>query len=141
MTLAISTLTSSGIILTADSRQTYRNQAGATRIGSDSVMKLFKLTESCGVAISGRAFLSEDGQTAKDVGFFVNRFAESEKLNGLKVKEIAEKLNKSLADIFVTKEMEVLKKQIEEEIKKLGGTNLKFFPAEGHIWPYFYQDK
>lgn len=141
MTLVISTITSSGIVLTADSRQTYRNQAGAIRIGSDSAIKLFKLTNSCGVAISGRAFLSEKDQPAKDVGFFINRFAETEKLDGLKIKEIAEKLNKNLGDIFVTKEMDSLKKQIEEEIKKLGGTELSFSTNDGHLLPYLYKDK
>jgi len=104
-------------------------------------MKLFKVTRSCGVAISGRAFLSETNQPAKDVGFFINRFAESQKLDGLKVKEVAEKLNKSLADVFVVKEMDALKNQIEAEIKKLGGAGLKFLPADGHVWPYFYKDK
>src|SRR5216683_1500350 len=115
MTLAISTLTSSGIVLSADSRQTYRNNAGAIRIGSDSALKLFKLTNSCGVAISGRAFLTEKDQL-KEVGFFVGRFAETEKLNGLNVKEIAEKLNKYLGNIFTanaTKELDALKKRIE----------------------------
>lgn len=141
MTLVISTITSSGIVLTADSRQTYRNQAGAIRIGSDSAMKLFKLTNSCGVAISGRAFLNEKDQPAKDVGFFINKFAEAEKLDGLKIKEIAEKLNKNLGDIFVTKEMDSLKKQIEEEIKKLGGTELNFSANDGHLLPYSYKDK
>lgn len=141
MTLAISTITSSGIVLTADSRQTYRNQAGAIRIGSDSATKLFKLTNSCGVAISGRAFLSENNQPVKDVGFFINRFAESEKLDGLKVKEIAEKLNKNLGDIFVTKEIDTLKKQIEQEIKKLGVTDLKFLAIDGNLVPYSYKDK
>jgi 20S proteasome alpha/beta subunit len=141
MTVAISTLTSSGIVLTADSRQTYRNQAGAIRIGSDSAMKLFKLTNSCAVAISGRAFASEENQPAKDVGFFVNRFAESESLDGLKVREIAVKLNKLLGDIFVTREIEALKKQVEEEIKKLGGTELNLSARDGHLLPYSYKDK
>ena len=98
MTLAISTLTSSGIILSADNRQTFRNQAGMTRIGSDSAMKIFKLTEACGVAIAGRAFISEKNQPSKEVGFFVNRFAESESVDGLSTKELAEKLNKYLGD-------------------------------------------
>ena len=83
MTLVISTITSSGIVLTADSRQTYRNQAGAIRVGSDSAMKLFKLTNTCGVAISGRAFLNEKDQPVKDAGFFIRKFAETEKLEGL----------------------------------------------------------
>jgi len=141
MTLVISTITSSGIVLTADSRQTYRNQAGSMRIGSDSAMKLFKLTNLCGVAISGRAFLSEKDQPAKDVGFFINRFAESEKIDGLKIKEIAEKLNEYLGDIFVTKEIDSFKKQIEEEIKKLVGTELKFSATDGNLVPYSYKDK
>ena len=141
MTLVISTMTSSGIVLTADSRQTYRNQAGAIRIGSDSAMKLFKLTDSCGVAISGRAFLSEKDQPAKDVGFFINRFAETEKLDGLKIKEIAEKLNKNLGNVFVIKEIDSLKKQVEEEIKKLGGTELTFSANDGNLLPYSYKDK
>lgn len=141
MTLVISTITSSGIILTADSRQTYRNQAGAIRIGSDSAMKVFKLTDSSGVAISGRAFLSENNQPAKDVGFFINRFRENEKLENLKTKEIAEKLNKYLGDIFAMREIEALKKQIETEITKLGGTDLKFSNPDGNLVPYSYKDK
>lgn len=49
MTIAIGTLTSGGIVLSADSRQTYRNNAGIMRVGSDTVMKLFKLTDRIGV--------------------------------------------------------------------------------------------
>ena len=89
MTLVISTITSSGIVLTADSRQTYKNNAGAIRIGSDSVMKLFKLTEFSGVAISGKAFLNEEDQPAKDVGYFINKFKKSEDIKNLSVKDPA----------------------------------------------------
>ena len=74
MTLVISTLTSSGIVLSADSRQTYRNIAGVIRIGSDSATKVFKLTDRCGVAISGRAFLIDGDQQQKDVGYFITQF-------------------------------------------------------------------
>lgn len=139
MTLAISTITSSGIIMTADSRQTYKNNAGAIRIGSDSAMKLFKLNDSCGVAISGRAYLN-DNNSIKDVGYFIKRFVESEKLKGLKVKEIAEKLNKNLGDIFVTKELDALKKQIEELAKHNGWTDLVFSIPDGARLPYTYKD-
>lgn len=141
MTLVISTITSSGIVLTADSRQTYRNQAGAIRIGSDSAMKVFKLTDSSGVAISGRAFLNEANQPPKDIGFFINRFVKTEKLEKLKTKEIAEKLNKYLGDIFVTQEIEALKKQIENEVNKLEGTELKFSKTDGNLQSYSYKDK
>ena len=126
MTLVISTLTSSGIVLTADSRQTYKNSVGAIRIGSDSAIKLFKLTDFAGVAISGRAFINEDGQPLKNVGYFINKFKKTEKLERITVKEIAEKLNKYLSDIFVKREIDALKKQIEELINKAGGKDLKF---------------
>ncbi len=141
MTLVISTLTSSGIVLTADSRQTYRNQVGAPRIGSDSATKLFKLTDSCGVAISGRAFLSEKDQPAKDVGYSINKFAENEDLKDLSVKQIADNLNKYLSDIFIASELGALKKQIEGEVKKNNGTELKIFVADGNMLPYSFKDK
>ena len=141
MTLVISTITSSGIVLTADSRQTYRNQAGAIRVGSDSAMKLFKLTNTCGVAISGRAFLNEKDQPAKDAGFFIRKFAETEKLEGLSTKEIAEKLSKNLGDIFIFRELNNLKSQVEAHIKSLGGTNLNFSVADSNLLPYSYKDK
>ena len=141
MTLVISTITSSGIILTADSRQTYKNNAGAIRIGSDSVMKLFKLTEFSGVAISGKAFLNEESQSAKDVGYFINKFKKSEDIKNLSVKDIALKLNKYLGDLFVNKEKENLRKLIDTEVGKKSGTNLKFSTSDDHLVPYLYTDK
>ncbi len=140
MTLVISTLTSAGIVLTADSRQTYQNQAGALRTGSNSAMKVFRITASCGVAISGRAFLSEPNRPAKDVGFFINRFAKNETLDGLTTKEVAEKLNKYLADLFVTKELDSLKQRITAEVAARSGTDLLFSPPNGNLLPYTYKD-
>lgn len=139
MTLVIATITSSGIVLTADSRQTYRNQAGAVRTGSNSAMKLFRLTSSCGVAISGRAFLSEPGQPLKDVGFFINRFAKSEQLDGITAKEIAEKLSKYLADIFIAVELDALRQRITAEVTKQAGTDLDFSPPDGNLQPYSFK--
>jgi hypothetical protein len=141
MTLVISAITSSGIVLTADSRQIYKNNAGAIRIGSDSVMKLFKLTEFSGVAISGKAFLNEESQPAKDVGYFINKFKKSEDIKNLSVKDIAVKLNKYLGDLFVNKEKESLRKLIDTEVGKQGGTNLKFSTSDDHLVPYSYTDK
>lgn len=141
MTLVISTLTSSGIILTADSRQTYRNKVGSIRIGSDSARKLFKLTDNCGVAISGRAFLNEDGQTAKDVGYFINKFNSTEEIKDLSIKVIAEKLNDYLTKIFVKREVDALKAQIITEITGGGGTDIKFTDSNNNLVPYSYKDK
>lgn len=140
MTLAISTITSSGIVLTADSRQTYKNQAGAIRVGSDCAAKLFKLNDKCGVAISGRAFLNDNG-SVKDVGFFIKRFAKTEDIKSLKTKDIAEKLNKYLGDIFASKELDALKKQVEELGRNNGWTDLVFSDPDGALLPYSYKDK
>ena len=140
MTLAISTITSSGIVLTADSRQTYKNNAGAIRIGSDSASKLFKLDDKCGVAISGRAFLTENN-SVKDVGYFIKRFAKTENIKDLKTKEIAERLNKYLGDIFASKELDALKKQVEELANNNGWTDLIFSNPDGALLPYSYKDK
>jgi 20S proteasome alpha/beta subunit len=141
MTLVVSTITSSGIVLTADSRQTYRNQGGVLRVGSDSAIKIFKLNGSCGVAISGRAFLKEDKQSSKDVGYFIERFRENENLNDLSTKEIAQKICKHLADIFVEREFENLKNHIEGIVKKNGGKNLNFSPNNDNLIPYSYTDQ
>lgn len=140
MTLAISTITSSGIVLTADSRQTYKNQAGAVRIGSDSAAKLFRLNDKCGVSISGKAFLKE-GTTEKDVGFFVKKFIDAGNANDKTVKEIAKNLSQYLGSIFVATELNALKSLIEERVKKIDGTELIFSASNGINLPYTYQDK
>ena len=56
MSLAINTTTPEGIVLTADSRQSYRNRKGMARIGSDNASKLFQLNKRVGVAVTGLAF-------------------------------------------------------------------------------------
>ena len=76
MTLALNTLTSNGMILTADSRQTYRNSAGMVRIGSDSTTKIFKVTDMVGVAIAGKAFVPDPNGKLKNVGYFIGSSEE-----------------------------------------------------------------
>ena len=116
MTLIISTLTSAGIVVSADSRQTYRNTISATRIGSDSATKLFKLTDRCGVAIAGRAFISENNQPMKSVGYFVRRFVrEHQDMNSWSIKETAERINGYLAKIFIQREIEAGKNRFFTE--------------------------
>lgn len=141
MTLAITALTTSGIVLTADSRQTYRNIAGAIRIGSDSAMKLFRLTKTCGVAISGKAFLSENGIHIKDAGYFINEFTKTEKLEEQNTEDIAEKLNHYLSGIYVAREFESLKTNIKDGIDKLGGSDLEFSEPDGNQITVTYIDR
>ncbi len=43
MSLVINTTTPEGLVIAADSRQSYRNRKGISRIGSDTARKLFRL--------------------------------------------------------------------------------------------------
>ena len=43
MTLVLNATTAEGIVIAADSRQSYRNQKGMARIGSDNASKLFQI--------------------------------------------------------------------------------------------------
>jgi hypothetical protein len=140
MTLIIAVLTPTGVVLSSDSRQTYRNQAGVLRVGSDSVMKIFKLTPRSGIAISGRAFINEDGKQGREVGYFIRQFVKTPALEKLSVKESAEQLNAFLTKIFVPRELALLKKQIEDEAVKNNWRNLNFGPFDGTIIPYTYLD-
>ncbi len=92
MSLAINTTTPEGIVLAADSRQSYRNQKGVSRIGSDSASKLFLINNRIGVAVTGLAFLQENGIT-KNISKFIEQFKREAEVEKLSVKEIADKLH------------------------------------------------
>ena len=77
MSLAINTTTPEGMVLAADSRQSYRNQKGMARIGSDNAFKLFQLNKRVGVAVTGIAFLPEDG-VKKNISKFIEEFSEKQ---------------------------------------------------------------
>ncbi|MFA5270365.1 MAG: hypothetical protein WC400_02035 [Patescibacteria group bacterium] len=93
MSLAINIATPEGIVMAADSRQSYRNQKGASRVGSDSASKLFLLNPRVGLAITGLAFIPEDGM-AKNVSNFINEFCQSNDLDALSLREIADGIHK-----------------------------------------------
>jgi len=92
MSLAINTTTPEGIVLVADSRQSYRNRKGMARIGSDNASKLFQLNGRIGVAITGLAFLPEEG-VLKNISKFIDQFKRETDVEKLNVKEVAEKLH------------------------------------------------
>jgi hypothetical protein len=144
MTLAITTLTPSGIILTADSRQTYRNNVGMVRIGSDNVIKLFKLSDAVGVSIAGRAFIPDANGTPKNVGYFIEQFEKEPRnptLTELTTKEIAQRLNDYLAGLFVDRERESLKARIATAVTDQGGTDLVFNAPVGNLQPFSFKDR
>lgn len=92
MSLAINTTTPEGIVLAADSRQSYRNQKGVSRIGSDSASKLFLINNRIGVATTGVAFLLENG-ISKNISKFIEQFKRETDAEKLSVKETSEKLH------------------------------------------------
>lgn len=139
MTLSLATITTSGIVLTTDSRQTYRNGAGMTRIGSDSAMKLFQINDRIGVAIAGRAFLTDTNDVLKNIGWFVEKFKKDLSKEELSTKQIAIKLNEFLKDVFIEKEMVKLESQIKDMVSKCKGTDLKIKDREDNLLPYSYK--
>ncbi len=120
MSLAINTTTPEGIVLAADSRQSYRNRKGVSRIGSDAATKLFLINNRVGVAVTGLAFLQEDG-IPKNISKFIEQFKREAEVENLSVKEVAEKLH----DIFDKKlkwqdQLEKLPEQIKNNFKNQG---------------------
>jgi 20S proteasome alpha/beta subunit len=79
MTLVLNTTTAEGIVLAADSRQSYRNQKGMARIGSDNASKLFQMNRRIGVAVTGLAFLPEN-DVAKNISKFIDEFKLDSKI-------------------------------------------------------------
>jgi 20S proteasome alpha/beta subunit len=91
MSLGINTTTPEGMVLAADSRQSYRNRKGMARIGSDNASKLFQLNERMGVIVTGLAFLSEGG-VMKNVSKFIEQFKRETDLERLSVRDTADGL-------------------------------------------------
>lgn len=74
MTLGICVAIPEGIVMAGESRQTYRGRAGA-RIGSDSAMKVFEMTDSIVALTAGWAFLRPQGAiTLRNIANLVEEF-------------------------------------------------------------------
>ncbi len=141
MSLAINVTTSSGIVLAADSRQSYRNLKGMARIGSDTASKLFQLNERIGCAITGIAFLPSDGGI-KNISAFIEEFKLIEDVNKLNVKEIAEKLYKFFEGKYnwkasVQNLREVIKKDLEIKGLQIVGD----FEEDKGVLKFKFKDK
>jgi hypothetical protein len=120
MSLAINTTTPDGLVLAADSRQSFRNRKGQARVGSDSAVKIFELSKSIGLLITGPAFLEEDG-VLKNVSKFVDDFKESNLIEGEEVSEVAKKLHKFFDEKYnYRKDLEALPEKIRQELNQKG---------------------
>ncbi len=91
MSLGINVTIPEGIVLAADSRQTYRNQKGMARIGSDSASKVFRLGSRMGLVIAGLAFLPQQ-TVLKNVSGFIDDFRQTIPIEKLSVGEVAREL-------------------------------------------------
>lgn len=142
MSLAISTTTPEGIILAAESRQSYRNSKGMARVGSDSASKVFQISKNVGIAVTGIAFLPEEG-ILKNLGYFIDRFKEenAKALQGWKVQEVANNLLDYLSKHYdYEKARKEVEKQIEHQVKGQGWRGLNFKPWKGSILEFSFLD-
>jgi len=92
MSIAINATTPAGMVLAADSRQSFRNRKGMARIGSDNATKLFRLNDRMGVAATGLGFLPENG-VPKSISKFFEEFKRTGDPAKLDVKDAVGKLH------------------------------------------------
>jgi len=120
MSLAINTTTPEGIVFATDSRQSFRNQKGMARIGSDNASKLFQINDRVGVAVTGLAFLPEGG-VMKNISKFIDEFKHEVEVQKLDVKEVAEKLYYLFDKKYNYKEqLKKLPEQIKADLRRQG---------------------
>ncbi|HUT43145.1 MAG TPA: hypothetical protein VMW95_02320 [Desulfobacterales bacterium] len=120
MSLAINTTTPEGIILATDSRQSYRNRKGMARIGSDNASKLFQLNKRIGIAVTGLAFLPEDG-VPKNINKFIEEFKRETEVEKLNVKDVADKLQYLFTKKYKwQKQLDELPEKIRSDLQRQG---------------------
>ena len=139
MSLGINTTTPEGIVLAADSRQSYRNRKGMARIGSDNASKLFQLNERIGVIVTGLAFLPEDG-VMKNVSKFIEQFKRETEVEKLNVRDAAERLH-SLFDIKYEwqKRLDDAVEKINSDLRRQGYEVLEV-KQENYMIKFQYKD-
>jgi len=116
MSLAINTTIPEGIVLAADSRQSYRNRKGMARIGSDNASKLFQLNQRMGIAVTGLAFLPENG-VLKSVSSYIKEFIKNNQLERYSVEKTADQLIHLFNDKYDwQKQLDQAKQRIERDL-------------------------
>ena len=120
MSLVINTTTPEGIVLAADSRQSYRNMKGMARIGSENAIKLFQINRRIGVGITGLAFLP-DGGVQRNVSQYIEEFRRSSKVKNMEVRDVARKLHHLFNDKYHWKDqMDQIKANIQNDLSSKG---------------------
>lgn len=140
MSLGINATTAEGLVLAADSRQTYINQKHVSRIGSDSATKIFKISERVGLVFAGLAFLPENG-TPKNISIFIEDFVSENKTEKMSVKEIADALSIFFGEKYQwQKDLDNLYQQIEVDLKNKGLELVEMIKKKYHF-EFKFKDK
>src|SRR3989344_5022152 len=133
MSLGINTTTSEGIVLAADSRQSYHNQKGMSRVGSDSASKVFKLTDKVGVVVAGLAFLPENG-VLKNISRFIENFKTTNDLKKMTVEEISNSLFEYFKLKYDSKkQLKDLADNIKKNLQAQGSEIIKLDEKDTHL--------
>ncbi|MDD4362972.1 MAG: hypothetical protein PHD33_02015 [Atribacterota bacterium] len=139
MSLAINATIPEGIVLAADSRQSYRNQKGMARIGSDNASKLFQLNQKIGIAVTGLSFLPENG-VLKSISSYIKEFIKNKQLESYSVEEIVEHLIRLFNEKYEwEKQLEQTKQRIEKDLLLKKYEILEIIKREYHI-DFRYKD-
>ncbi|MFH1679073.1 MAG: hypothetical protein ABIH26_00335 [Candidatus Eisenbacteria bacterium] len=141
MSLGINTTTPDGIVLAADSRQSYRNRKNMSRIGSDSASKIFQIGERCGVVVAGLAFLPEDG-VPKNISRFVDGFRKriGKEVDKITISEIANQLGVFFEEKYAYKEkLKAIEHQVAEDLKKKECTDISM-KQEGGVLRFTFKE-
>lgn len=126
MSLVINTTSPEGLVIAADSRQSYRNRKGISRIGSETAKKLFQINERIGVAITGLAFFNDSGVT-KNVSTVIDDFKNDNDVSQMNVKEVAVKLHKEYASRYdFDGQLKNLEKKVRQELTQKGCKDIQF---------------
>jgi hypothetical protein len=140
MSLAINTTTPEGMVLATDSRQSYRNRKGMARIGSDNASKLFQINKRIGIAVTGLAFLPEDG-VPKNISKFIEQFKRETDTEKLDVKDVAEKLHYLFNKKYNWQEqLKKLPEQIKINLAAQGAEILEM-KEEKYVVKFKFKDK
>lgn len=133
MSLGINTTTPEGIVLAADSRQSYRNQKGMSRIGSDSASKVFKINDRAGLIVTGLAFLPENG-VLKNISRFIEEFKETVSAKDLTVIETSQKLYKFFEGKYNYQDkLKALPNQIRSDLERQGCVVVDIKEEKDHV--------
>lgn len=133
MSLCINTTTPEGMVLAADSRQSYRNMKGMSRIGSDSATKVFQLGKKVGIVVAGLAFLPENG-VLKNVSRFIEEFKKHTDIRKLSIEEIGAKLQEFFEGKYNYKEgLKKLPEQIRADLERQGCKDIEIKQEKGAV--------